>query len=62
MTESQNRVFEEAKKRLKKKKWYRGVCMDNFPSDKVCRDDFEGAVNDVTCETAMWDDPNFYNF
>jgi hypothetical protein len=62
MTESQNKVFEEAKKRLKKKKWFRGICVDNLPSDKDCRDDFEGAVSELIFETAMWDNPNFYNF
>lgn len=58
-TDSQNKVFNEALKRLESEKWFRGVCCDNFPDDNECKEDFENAVKSVMFETAMWDDPDF---
>jgi len=60
LTPAQKNVFQEAVNRLKDKKWFDGVCMDNFPEDDDCKSDFEDSVNSVMFETAMYDDPDFY--
>lgn len=58
-TGAQNKVFNEAKARLSRKAWYKGVCADHFPDDQQCANEFERAVSNVIWETAQWDDPNF---
>lgn len=58
MTELQNKVFELALKKLEKESWFKGVCMDKFPTDEsICKHGIESAVDDVWFETAYWDSP-----
>lgn len=59
---NQDKVFNEALKRLEKEPWFKGVCCDDFPSEVACEEDFEGCVSSITFNTAMWDDPDFYSF
>ena len=58
LSKRQNEVFEAAKALLEKEPWYRGVCIDNFPSDEICETDFDRAVSMVYVETAYHDDPS----
>ncbi len=58
LTDIQTKVFNEAKRRLEKQPWFRGVvCLDNFPSHEECVNNFEDAVVSVEMETTMWDAP-----
>lgn len=57
---NQKLVFDAVEERLKPKAWFRGVCLNNFPSEDECVDDFQGSVSLVEFETAMYDDPNFH--
>lgn len=61
LTELQEKVTTAAKERLKNYKWFRGVCIDELPSDKQISEDFDGAVTDVTMSTAMWDANDFFD-
>lgn len=59
----QNSVIEEARKRLKQYHWYRGVCLDDIPTDaSILREGFEKAVQDVVLTTSFWDAPGFTGF
>ena len=60
LTELQEKVFQEAKKRLQDKEWFQGVCMDCFPSDKEIQENFEDAVQAVVCETSYWDETGYW--
>jgi hypothetical protein len=60
-TESQQKVLDEARKRLAERPWFAGVCCDEFPSDQKCREDFDGAVTQLEMATAYWDAPDFWN-
>lgn len=60
LSELQQRVFDAADGKFSSKPWYKGVCLDNFPSDEEIQEDFEGAVTSVYFETAMWDNPDFF--
>jgi hypothetical protein len=63
LTENQNNVVNEARKRLKDKPWYRGICLDNVPTDSaIDAEGFEKAVQDVVLETSFWDNPSFFGF
>lgn len=62
LTDLQKEVFEEAKRRLEHKSWYRGICTDlfkpqeDFGSDEKIREaGFETAVLAVCDDTAYWD-------
>ena len=56
LSEKQKEVFKAAKNSLQGKSWYKGICMDNFPTDKeIERDGIESAVQQVCMETEMWD-------
>ena len=58
-SELQNKVLNEAKRRLKHKKWYRGICVDNVPKDgDIKLNGFEWAVHEIIYETEFWDAPN----
>lgn len=58
LTTKQKKVYDKALSMLKHEKWYRGVCMDNFPTDKdIERDGTESCASDVFMETAYWDGP-----
>lgn len=61
LTKQQQLVFEAAKARLSTEKWFSGVCCDDFPSDFECTYNFEDSVSCVCQQTAMWDDPNFWD-
>lgn len=61
LSESQQKVFDSARQKLKDKKWFRGICLDNFPDEQDCKDNFDDCVAQVCFETEMWDDPNFLN-
>jgi hypothetical protein len=55
MTQNQKDVFNAAKIQLKNEPWFRGVCADNFPNDKECKEHFLNAVDSVVYETVKWD-------
>jgi len=59
LTDLQQQVFNEAKRRLRNEPWFCGICGDDFPVDADILADFEGSVTGVMFATAMWDDPNF---
>lgn len=61
LKENQTKVFKEAKKRLSKYNWFKGVCLDNFPEENDCANNFIDCVNSVILETEMYDNPNFFN-
>lgn len=56
--ENQIKVLEAAKQKIGTEVWFRGICMDNFPSEQDCIKDFDGEVGGVVCETMYWDAPN----
>lgn len=59
LSENQEKVFEAAKAQLKEHSWYRGVCLDHFPTDKEIEEiGFDAAVSRVMTETAFWDAPS----
>lgn len=60
LTNKQKKVFDAAFFRINSKRWFRGICLDNFPSDESIDEDFNGSVNSVIYETEMWDNPNFH--
>jgi hypothetical protein len=62
LTSLQQKVFDEAKRQLQHEPWFKGICMDNFPTDEAIADNFADAVSDVVLETFMWDDPDFVDF
>ena len=65
LTELQQQVFDRAYEILKDRPWFRGVCMDSFKTltdQDILREGVEEQAQDVAFETAMWDDPDFYNF
>lgn len=62
LTELQETVANTAKARLYKEPWFRGVCIDEMPSDEEIKADFEGAVTTVMLDTAYHDaDVDFLN-
>lgn len=62
LTELQKQVFERAREQLKQKDWFRGVCMDDFPSDfDIQRDGVETSATHVMLATAYWDCPDPFN-
>jgi hypothetical protein len=61
LTELQQKVSDAAKEQLKEYKWFRGVCVNDFPSDQQISEDFEGAVTEVAMTTAMWDSNDFFD-
>jgi len=61
LTKAQKDVMEKVRENLQDRPWFSGVCCDNFPTDKVCRENFDEAVTQVEMETAYWDAPNFWN-
>ena len=60
LSELQRKVFDAVIVWGDTKPWFRGVCMNNFPTDDYIKDNFDGAVSGVCLETAMWDDHTFY--
>jgi hypothetical protein len=59
LTKLQKEVLEKAKQKLRAYQWYKGVCLDNFPSDHDILQSKESAINSVVCETMYWDAPTF---
>ena len=56
LTRLQRDVRNKASRRLKSKKWYNGVCLDNFPTDSdIKRDGVSDCVDRVCLETELWD-------
>ena len=58
LTKKQLVVFHAAKKQLEKEKWFKGVCIDDFPSDFEIDTDFDGAMQTVILTTEYWDRVN----
>ena len=61
LSELQLKVFEAVVEWGADKKWFRGVSMDDFPSDQEITEDFDGAVQQVCMNTAYYDAPDFFN-
>jgi hypothetical protein len=58
----QQQVVTEVEQQLGKKTWFKGVCMDHFPTDADIADNFDDAVSSVILETEMWDNHDLYSF
>lgn len=58
LTDLQQKAVEAAKEILKDKPWFRGVCLDNLPTDKEIEQNFDGAVASIVFETEYWDNPD----
>lgn len=56
-TEAQKRVKDAAEAQLQDKAWFKGICLDNFPTDDEAKENFEDAVAQVVVETKYWDNP-----
>jgi len=59
LTPKQQAVANRVKEILQNKPWFRGVCVDDFPTDREIDEDFDGCVAQVEFVTAMWDAPDF---
>ena len=59
LTEKQKAVADRVKEILKSRSWFKGVCVDDFPTDREIDEDFDGCVAQVEFVTAMWDQPDF---
>jgi len=59
-TDLQNKVIEEAQKRLEKYDWYKGVCLDYLKQDKEIKENFDEAVKVLVLSTVYGDCPNFF--
>lgn len=55
LTESQHHLYREVRARIQDRPWFRGVCLDDFPTDLEIERDREAAINCVIDTTAMWD-------
>lgn len=52
-------VFNKARDAMKNENWYKGVCVDNFPSDAdILRNGINESVSAVIFETELWDNPD----
>ena len=58
LTKRQNAILSKARRILKREPWYRGVCMDGFPSERTCKEKPRQAIISIVMETAYWDAPN----
>ena len=56
-TKRQKAVIAKARRYLKAKPWYSGVCVDNLPSEQDCKKDPRAAVLSIIMETEYWDGP-----
>jgi hypothetical protein len=61
LSPAQKAVFDEAKAQMRPHAWYTGVCIDNFPSNSECVNNFKEAVDSVVANTALWDAPSPYS-
>jgi len=58
LTEKQKEIFELARAKLEKKPWFKGVCLDDFPTDDEIEIlGKEECVSIVVDETTLWDAP-----
>jgi len=56
LSEKQKEVFRKAKEALQNQSWFKGICMDNFPTDQeIDKEGIEDSVSSVCMETEMWD-------
>jgi hypothetical protein len=60
LSHKQEAVIEAAKVYLREKHWFRGVCIEDMPSDEAIDENFKGCVDFVIFQTAMYDDPEFF--
>lgn len=62
LSELQQQVFDHAKAWLEQKPWFKGVSMDDFPTDEeIKRDGVEDSAMGVVMNTAYWDASDFMN-
>lgn len=54
---NQQKVFEAASEQLEKYSWYNGTCMNDFPTEEDCKQNFNDCVAQVVMETMYWDAP-----
>lgn len=57
LTPKQTEVANRVKEILSAEPWFKGVCIDDFPSDREIDEDFDGCVAQVMFVTEMWDAP-----
>jgi len=60
LTHLQQKVFDLAKARMKDQEWFRGVCINNFPTDDIIEQDgVESCVDMVEKITEYNDNPQW---
>lgn len=57
LTEAQQKVVQEAQRRIARNPWYNGLCIDELPTDKDCKENFADAVETLVGGTEIWDAP-----
>lgn len=56
LTPLQQKVFDLAKARMQDQEWFRGVCLNGFPTDDIIeKEGIEDCVDMVVIETEYWD-------
>lgn len=61
-TPLRDQVFVEATAELSQYSWFRGICCDNAPTEEDIKNDgVKYWVDSLVFETAMWDDPQFFD-
>ena len=58
LSKLQEGLLREAREKLKGEPWFRGVCIDEFPTDEAIRRDREAALSDVIMTTQWHDAPD----
>jgi len=61
LTQLQQQVAAAVEEWGKDKPWFRGVCIEHFPTDKEIEEDLQGSIHAVCMSTAWWDAPDFFN-
>ena len=56
LTPLQQVVF-QARQILEKEPWFRGVCLDDLPTNAEIEADFDACVDRIVFATEMWDGP-----
>ena len=62
LTELQKKACALARKQIEGKPWFRGLCLDNIPTDKEIADmGLEDAATSIAFQTAYWDADDVMN-
>lgn len=62
LTDKQQSLVLKVTEELQHKPWFKGVCLDNLPTDKeIDRDGEDVWIAQLTLDTEYWDNPNIFN-